>query len=391
MHAYLPDQYIAGIKIEYDTGMQENGSPLSGIIIQTIRDKGPVSFHDFMEMALYYPGLGYYTCGQDKIGKEGDFYTSPWLTAVFGEMLAKQLEEMWCILGRRDFSIIEYGAGNGRLCHHILEQLKSNRPLYNNLHYHIIEKKGRVAENEKWTIPGTLTWHETIKELPPVNGCILSNELIDNFSIYQVVMQHELMEVYVDYKDGFTETLQPASEQLKDYLRQLQVDLPKGYRTEINLQAIDWIADVATVLQKGFVLTIDYGYPSAELYSSKRSEGTLVCYHKHNISYCPYENIGNQDITTHVNFSALQHWGLKHGLQYSGFTNQAGFLLGLGLTNHLAQIEKEKKNDGIDNSEKALMLHHFLAGMGRKFKVLIQNKGLEKPRLSGLQFSLSCM
>ena len=125
------------------------------------------------------------------------------------------------------------------------------------------------------------------------------------------------------------------------------------------------------------------------LYNPNRSDGTLVCYHKHSINYCPYDNIGQQDITTHVNFSALNHWGLKNGLQYNGFTDQASFLLGLGLTRHISKIEKDTTGSLVNDSEKAMMLHRFLADMGKKFKVLIQNKGIQKPMLSGLQFSRS--
>lgn len=367
--------------------METNQLSLSELIIHRIRQQGPISFRDFMEMSLYYPGMGYYTSGDDKIGKDGDYYTSPWLTSIFGELVAKQLEEMWKILDKKDFTVVEYGGGNGNLCKDIIHQLKKNHELYDKLHYCIIEKKGRIPENKKLSLPGKLSWHESIADISALNGCILSNELIDNFSISQVVMQDELMEVFVDYKDGFMELLQPASAELKDYLAQLQVELPKGFRTEINLQAIEWIKDIARHLQKGFVLTIDYGYSSADFYNGNRNYGTLVCYHKHHVNYCPYVNIGKQDITTHVNFSALNHWGLKNGLQYNGFTNQANFLLGLGLTDHINKREQEKKSDMASGPGKALLLHTFLSDMGRKFKVLIQNKGIQKPRLSGMQFS----
>lgn len=377
-----------GIKIERLGYMETNQLSLHEIIIQKIRQSGPISFRDFMEMSLYYPGMGYYTSGYEKIGKDGDYYTSPWLTSIFGEMIAKQLEEMWKILDRRDFTVVEFGGGNGSLCKDIIQQLKKNQELYDRLRYCIIEKKGRIPEDEKLSLPEKLSWHESIEDIPAFNGCILSNELIDNFSISQVVMQEELMEVFVDYKDGFVELLQPASDELKEYLAQLQVKLPKGFHTEINLQAIDWIKDIARHLQKGFVLTIDYGYCSSDLYNANRNHGTLVCYHKHHVNYCPYINIGEQDITTHVNFSALNYWGLKNGLQYNGFTNQANFLLGLGLTEYINKKEQEKKNDMPSGSGKALLLHTFLSDMGRKFKVLIQNKGIHrKPMLSGLQFS----
>jgi len=366
--------------------METNQLSLREIIIQKIRQDGPISFRDFMEMSLYYPGMGYYTSGDEKIGKDGDYYTSPWVTSIFGEMIAKQLEEMWKILDRKDFTVVEFGGGNGSLCKNIIEQLKKNHELYDRLRYCIIEKKGRLPEDEKLSLPGTLSWHESIEDIPAFNGCILSNELIDNFSINQVVMLNELMEVFVDYKDGFVELLQPAGGELKDYLAELQVKLPTGFRTEINLQAIDWIKDIAGHLRKGFVLTIDYGYCSSDLYNTNRSLGTLVCYHKHNINYCPYINIGEQDITTHVNFSALNYWGLKNGLQYNGVTNKANYLLGVGLTSHINKKEQEKKSDIAAISRKAL-LHTFLSDMGRKFKVLIQNKGIQKPMLSGLQFS----
>lgn len=369
--------------------METNQQPLREIIIQRIRQHGPISFRDFMEMSLYYPGLGYYTSGSEKIGADGDYYTSPWLTSIFGEMIAKQLEEMWKILDKKHFTIVEFGGGNGSLCKDIIQQLEKNDELYEKLHYCIIEKKGRVADDEKLSLPGKLSWHESIADIPVLNGCILSNELIDNFSISQVVMQDELMEVFVDYKNEFVELLLPASDELKDYLAQLQVKLPKRFRTEINLQAIDWIKDIACHLQKGFVLTIDYGYCSSDLYNTNRNDGTLVCYHQHDVNYCPYINIGKQDITTHVNFSALNYWGIKNGLECNGFTNQANFLLGLGLTDHINKREQETKSDIASNSRKALLLRSFLSDMGRKFKVLIQNKGIPKPLLSGLQFSQS--
>src|SRR5688572_28894887 len=304
---------------------------LSEIIIQKIQKEGPVSFRDFMEMALYYPEYGYYTSRGEKIGKYGDFYTSPYFTSIFGYMIAKQLEEMWFILGKEPFTIVEYGAGTGALCNDILSQLKNNKQFYDGLNYFIIEESEVMQQKEKMVLHEKVNWVDSIRDVPLINGCILSNEVIDNFPVHKVVMEKELMEVFVDYKDGFVELLQPAGEVLKNYLDELQVIIPNGFRTEINLQAIEWIKEIADALKKGFVLTIDYGYPSSALYSNQRGSGTLACYHKHSVNYCPYNNIGEQDITAHVNFSALHHWGLKNGLCFSGFTTQANFLLALGL------------------------------------------------------------
>lgn len=351
------------------------------IIITAIKEKGPISFRDFMEIALYHPEYGYYTSPGDKIGQNGDFYTSPFVTASFGHMIAKQILEMWEQLNVPGFTIVEYGAGTGMLCKDILDYIKTNIPADRYLSYFIIEKNHSLRETQSMTLPSEVRWVDSINDLNPFEGCILSNELVDNFPVHQVYMDRDLMEIYIDYEEGFKEILLPASPSLKEYLNQLNIQLPRGTRTEINLDAIQWLKDMAAVLKKGFVLTIDYGFPAASLYA--RGEGTLVCYHKHQRNYCPYINIGTQDITTHVNFSALKHWGIKNGLQYSGYTSQTYFLLGMGLTNECRQNEV--------NQTPANFLRTFLLDMGSRLKVLIQHKGLIPHPLSGLKFSLTAL
>jgi SAM-dependent MidA family methyltransferase len=211
----------------------------------------------------------------------------------------------------------------------------------------------------------------------------LSNELVDNFSVHQVVMQDELMEIYVDYNNGFVEELRPAAKALQEYINELKIVLPKGFRSEINLEATKWISDIAACLHSGYVITVDYGYLSEELYSNRRSRGTLVCYNKHSVNDSPYTDIGRQDITSHVNFSALDHWGMKGGLQRCGFTNQANFLLGLGLNDYLTNTIN--KDGGFLNYKKnALLKYMLLVDMGNKYKVLIQQKGCSRHSLSGL-------
>src|SRR5260221_126055 len=297
----------------------------SDIIIGKIQREGLLSFHDFMEMALYYPDQGYYTSQREKLGQSGDFYTSAYLSSLFGEMLAGQLEEMWQRLGEGPFTIVEYGAGTGLLCRDILHRLSANQELYDHLQYYISEKSDSMREKERQILPGKVRWINSINDIPPVTGCVLSNELLDNFSVHQVLMLDELMEVFVGYgKEGFNEQLRPASEELKNYLRQLQVKLPRGYRTEINLEATEWIRQISAALKKGFVLTIDYGCPSSVLYSKK--EGTLMCYHGHRINNSPYDFSGEQDITRHVNFSALDYWGRLTGLQCCGYATEKHFL-----------------------------------------------------------------
>jgi len=356
---------------------------LTELIIQKIKNEGPICFQEFMEMCLYYPDLGYYTT-LNQIGKTGDFYTSTSLTPVFGALIGKQLEEMWRNLGEAAFTIVEYGAGTGLLCRDILIYLQNNDKMYNQLRYCIVEKSPAMRALERSSLSEKIHWYDTIDEISAINGCVLSNELIDNFSVHQVIMEDELMEVFVDHQDGFVEVLYPAKEELKYYMSELGVELPKGFRTEINLEAIDWIRQIAAALNRGYVMTIDYGFQSTELYKVCRSRGTLLCYNKHSINDCPYDNIGAQDITAHVNFTALSHWGTKNGLNDCGFTDQSNFLLGLGFREYLNQTMSHEKNIIQAAKKAAIISHILLVDMGSKFKVLIQEKGCSGKSLSGL-------
>jgi len=375
---------------------------LSEWIIEKIKKEGPLSFRDFMELCLYHPQWGYYTADGDRIGPSGDFYTSPCFTSLFGEMLARQLEEMWLVLGKKEFTIVEYGAGTGILCRDILRALEKNGPLYEGLRYYIIEKSPAMREKERACLRSAeqtpadsllrkIDWVDSIHDIAPIAGCILSNELIDNFSVHRVVMEDELMEILVDYEEGhgFRELLRPAPGGLKDYMEELGIGLPRGFRTEINLQALEWLKEIATALIKGWLLTIDYGYPSAELYSAKRNTGTLTCYHRHQTHHCPYLHIGGQDITAHVNFSALRHWGSSYGLEYGGFTNQSFFLRGMGIVHHIRNMEnsrmastyKDLPGEGAEQFLRTLLLD-----MGGKFKMLLQSKNTPFYPLSGFRF-----
>ncbi|HET9746611.1 MAG TPA: SAM-dependent methyltransferase [Chitinophagaceae bacterium] len=364
---------------------------LSEIVQNKIRNEGPISFHDFMEMALYYPELGYYTSENEKFGKSGDYFTAPFFTNVYGNVLARQLEEMWYLTGRKDFIIVEYGAGSGALCADILHLLQGNKEFYKNLSYCIIEKSDSLRKKQKRSfadspISEKISWIYSIDEISPFTGCVLANEVLDNFSVHKVIMkEQELMEVFVDYHNTFTEVLKPASENLKEYFAGLDVELPNDFCAEVNLEAIDWLNEISASLARGFIITIDYGFPSSELYQPYRRLGTIVCYYKHSVNGHPYTNIGQQDITAHVNFSALDRWGMKNGLMNCGFTTQSQFLSGLGLTEYLRKLELKERNN-VDFKRNVMVLHTLLVSMGKKFKVLIQQKGLQKPMLSGLQF-----
>lgn len=360
---------------------------LAEIIINKIKKEGPVSFRDFMEMALYYPSFGYYNSEVNKIGKEGDFYTSPVLSSFFGEMIGKQMEEMWILLDKKPFTIVEYGAGTGALCSGILEYLTNNFALFENLRYVIIEKSESMRKAQEKRFSNKVEWHNSIEEAGRVNGCILSNEVPDNFAVHKVVMKEELMEVFVDHEKEFFEVLKPADEELKNYFLEQQIVLPKNYTTEINLQAIEWIKEIAENLYRGFVFTIDYGFAAADLYNEKRNAGTLICYRGHEINTDVYSAIGLQDITAHVNFSALSHWGKKFGLECIGFSTQANFLRSMGLMNYLRELEKQ---DSVESKNSISQINKLMMSMGNKFKLLVQKKEVSQKFLTGLQFANPC-
>lgn len=344
-----------------------------------------MSFHDFMETALYHRVLGYYMAVREKIGTTGDFFTSCCLGPVFGAMIARQLAEMWELSGETDFTVVEFGAGTGMLCHDILDYFREHTTRYDSLQYVIIEKSPVMRENERAHLPGKVCWHESLESLGPFTGCVLSNELLDNFAVHQVVMQEELMEVFVDDSNGLAETLRPAGQHLKDYFAELGIDLPTGYRTEVNLDALDWLWQVSRYLKKGFVMTIDYGYLSAELYKPCRSRGTLLCYKRHQINENFFRDVGGQDITAHVNFSALCHWGERLGLRCCGLTSQAEFLLALDFKNYL-RGQKVQDGDVLQRAiEESRITRTLLIDMGSKFKVLVQQKGMPGMQLSAFK------
>lgn len=356
---------------------------LESIIKEKIKEKGPISFHDFMELALYHPELGYYNTSTEKIGKNGDYYTSPVISPVFGELIGKQLEQMWALLGKEPFTIVEYGAGTGCLCNSILNSLKQNEKMYATLRYCIIEKSSSLQKKQKEFLPEKVSWHNSIEDIGEICGCVLSNEVADNFATHRIGRNGDLQEIHITEENGLKEISSPASVELSDYFAELRIDLPHGSKAEINLEARSWMDQIATHLERGYFLTIDYGGTSAELYHSNRKDGTLACFQKHKINYSPYANIGEQDITSYVNFSALCLWGYKSGLTYSGYTDQGRFLHNLGFREHL---KKTGSGDLYKDYKREIDLTSKLIGdMGAKFKVLIMQKNVPDSCLIGLR------
>ena len=371
------------------TGRKE----LIKIIKDRIEKKGSISFRDFMDMALYYPELGYYTSPKVKIGGYGDFYTASELDRSFGELLANQFIQIYNEkVSERPFQIVELGAGKGYLAYDILNYLKNRFPeIFKNLQYIIIEKSPYHIEVQREILKefNNVKWVQDIIDFEDesINGVIFSNELFDSFPVHLIrKINGKIYEVYLTLENGedVKEILKEPKEDIIRYLKELNINIPEGMQTEINLDAKDYIQKIGKKLNKGYVITIDYGYPSSELYKPYRMRGTLLCYHKHKYSENFYENVGLQDITSHVNFSALKYYGKIGGLEFLGFTDQAHFLINLGLLNILNELQQKDDYESYEriNRLKSLVLPK---GMGEKFKVLVQYKNIEKPDIKGLE------
>jgi SAM-dependent MidA family methyltransferase len=354
-------------------------------IRETIEREGPITFETFMDMALYYPGLGYYTSEGTEIGKSGDYYTSPHLHPVFGAMLGRQAEEMWEIMGRpRRFDIVEFGSGRGWLSSDMLRYLRG-KEIFESLNYTIVELNPHMKEKQKQLLSefsGKISW--AVPNGPEdIRGCVLSNELLDAFPVHLVEMRDGLKEVYVATEGGaFVETTGPPSTaSIADYLGEFSISLPEGYRTEVNLRIKPWLKGVASMLSEGFVVTVDYGYPAHEYYSEERTRGTLLCYHRHKTGEDPYENIGKQDITAHVNFSSLKKWGEELGLKGLGFARQGVFLVSLGIDKAISELYGGSPDYLAEVAKiKGLIMP---GGMGDTHKVMVQHKGGGSPALRG--------
>jgi SAM-dependent MidA family methyltransferase len=351
-----------------------------------IRREGPISFRDFMEMALYEPALGYYTSPESEIGRTGDYYTSPHLHPLFGAMLGKQIEEMWRLLGGPPaFDVIEMGAGRGHLALDMMEYL-DGREIHPALSYTIVEKNPAFEARQRELLgehSRGMRWVSSLSEVSPVRGCLLTNEVLDALPVHLVEMRDGLREVFVTLaKDEFEEALlSPSTGEIGEYLDEYAGELPEGYRTEVNLDARDWLREVSGVIEEGFLLTIDYGFPARDYYSEERTRGTLLCYHRHQMRENPYRNVGEQDITAHVNFSFLKKEGERLGLRTLGFARQGTYLVSLGIDEMMAA--REKSRDPFDTAKIRGLL--MPGTMGETHKVMVQYRGESPPELRGFR------
>lgn len=366
---------------------------LASLLAERIRRFGPMTFAEFMRESLYHPTLGYYS--KPESVHLADYFTSVDVHPIFGRLLAQQFAQMWTFLGQpREFFLVEAAAGTGRLASHILEFARAKLPdLYAALRYVAVERSpGRCDQLAHRLAPFIADGRCQVSiELPAKipAGCVFSNELIDALPVHRIVQQDgKLQELFVTNSgSGFEDiVLQLSTCAIRDYFAAQSVALAEGQQAEAGLEACDWIVEVGRRIDRGFVLTIDYGHEALQLFDLHHMRGTLLAYSSHRAQEDYYASPGEQDLTAHANFTALREWGARSGLETAGLVSQTSFLLAMGQGNDFADLY----NDGMSEAEKVkarLMLKTLIypEGMGETFHVMIQQKGISTAQLTGLR------
>ena len=366
-------------------------SPLRSRLIDRIRAHGPLTFAAYMDACLYDPEFGYYSGAVDR--RRADYYTSVDVSPVFGRLLARQLEEMWRALGRSaPFTIVEAGAAAGMLARHILDFAQKEMPeFYSTIHYFAVEISGPRRDLARAALASHIAAGRASvsAEIPTLDcGCILSNELVDALPVHRVVMTLEgLQEIFVDVEEKHLveRELPPTSPEIGEFFERQGIALQLGQQAECGLAACRCIEQVGRKLGRGFVLTVDYGHESPQLFDERHMNGTLLAYSRHRVSEDFYRAPGEQDLTSHVNFTALDLWGRQVGLERIGFASQTQFLLGLARLNNFADLESEEWSEN-ERTRARLSFQNLVnpEGLGERFRVLIQGKGISGVQLSGL-------
>lgn len=350
-------------------------------IFDWVKSNQPVCFVDYMQQALYAPQAGYYASSAPKLGREGDFITAPELTPLFGYALANQCMDILANLNQA--SILEFGAGTGRLCVDILTALAHHNALPS--HYFILEVSGGLKAIQQRTINEQIphlaervhwvtAWPETF------SGVMLANEVLDAMPVHRFLYdQNKLWESYicVNEQGELQETWQPMEKgALSQYIEQsiLPLNLPQPYCSEVNWLARGWINQIAASLKQGALIAIDYGFPRHEYYHPDRKNGTLMCHHQHHSHPDFLYKPGEQDITAHVDFTMIAETAHESELHVAGFTNQAAFLVNNGLLSLNSEITDETV---LIQQSKAINCLTHPAEMGELFKVIALSKGID--------------
>lgn len=356
-------------------------------IIEKIRQDGAIPFAEFMHLALYAPGEGYYASGHKRIGAQGDFITAPTLSSYFGYALAKQCQAI--LAHHNNGVILEFGAGNGALCAQILEWLAQHDSLPE--YYYILEVSPSLRQEQQeriFRLPSELAarviWLDRLPSTP-IQGVILGNEVLDAMPVHRFLLQDgAILESMVDYQnDRFIEHFVPTQNlALAEYVKTHIAPKSAPYQSEVNLNLSAFMQSLSTILEAGSALWFDYGFPRHEFYHPDRHTGTLMCHTRHQSHSNPFLHVGEQDITAHVDFTHVAESAFDAGFRIAGYTNQASFLLSLGILDML--LHTEDKAAGYNTSQQVKKLLDPQE-MGELFKVIALQKG-PSHTLQGFQF-----
>jgi SAM-dependent MidA family methyltransferase len=357
-------------------------------------------FSRYMELCLYHPELGYYSRATEQFGKAGDFYTSSDVHAVFGRLLSRQFEEMWRALDSPErIDLIELGPGRGLFASDVLDWSAKQFPNFARaLRYQLVEQSSNFrarlnARLSSHIANGKAAIFETLEAAVSASGqhlIVFANEFFDAFPVE--IVDHRGSVRVAENNGRFTEQFVPPSPGEQQFLDSYSVHPEPGERVEVSPASLDWIDRIAAAFdgKQGFAVLIDYGYTREEQLAGRHRD-TLMTYRRHQASPSPYEAPGEQDITAHVNFTALRSRGADHGLEPTALLTQSQFLLGIGEETQFADAFQDCRLPQ-ERAKVALQLKHLISpeAMGETFQVLVMshNVAQEKAaRLSGLKLA----
>lgn len=366
---------------------------LREIIRRHIAERGPIPFSEFIQLALYHPEHGYYVACDPSL----DYQSSPNVHPVFGACLARQIAEFWRLLGQpATFTVFEAAAGNGKLAQDVVAFLAVEEPeFYGCLRYVTQDPYARGASetgtsSDKHLNRDTFAVATELPASEEIEGCILSNELLDALPVERVCQRDgNLFELRTGYEDGqFIDVLQTPSRAILDHFQTLGLELEEGCQAEVNLEAPRWLTRASAALRRGYVLTLDYGFSAASLYASWRRTGTLLTFYRHESGDDPYVHIGRQDITSSVDFSTLISAGEAAGLRTIGETSQAEFLAALGIGEAISRQPLASELEAFYTLRRSVIELTDPSNLGR-IRALIQGKNVPADLPVGLSLTSS--
>jgi SAM-dependent MidA family methyltransferase len=378
------------------TAPDDRGRPeLIESLAARIRAHGPLTFAAFMDAVLHDPEHGYYAAGPERLGTGGDFFTASDVGTAFGSCIARQLEEMDRVLGSPDpFVVVEHGAGRGLLARDVGEAITSaGGDLATRLRYVAVDRSPGMREEIARAVPGIeVVDPEEARCGPAAAGCVLGIELLDALPVHRVRRRGDaLVEVHVDLdptaaRPKLVEVETTPAPGVAEEARRWGAAPADGDEAEVGLALAPCLRDLAAGVDRGFLVLVDYGHEATELYASHHRRGTLLAYHRHRTSEAYLARVGEQDLTAHVNWSAVDFHAAEAGWERVGRTTQDRFLIANGILERFDQGDEAARRDPRRARERlqAMQLIHP-EGMGRRFQVSIHARGLAPtPTLAGL-------